>query len=362
MKNQATPTIAHFLLHSVLSDSPPNHALKLAYKDLGYSVDEYSQDADSSTNHTGVSFGFRWLVKNIWRSHWRRYSAFSCTSEDPVPLAGILAFVWRKPLIFLADEIKSGTYRGDRPERWKQLCRWAMRRATITIVNDDSRIKLQQEYAQLSSSHTVVVYPGCFIDPPKSGDANELRKGWGVKKNEKVVCFSGACNLTTGIDLALDALNANDNIRVVTQPLSITDMDRFFLDRLNYSDRLYVQKERLTWRDAWASAGAADIGVAFYRNQAPQFQNMGVSSNRLCMFLAMGVPVIVNKQPSFDFLHEFECGIQVETQEEFDKAIKTILDNLDVYKKNALRCTKEYINTKGRYETLHAQIKSCLEA
>ena len=362
MPNQSQPIIAHFLLHSVLSDSPPNQALKKAFSDLGFSVDEFSPDAEPSGSQTQVSLGLKWLVKNIWRTHWREYDAFSCTSEDPVVLAGLLSYVWRKPLIFISDEIKSGSYRGDRPEYWKKICRWAMRRASITIVNDEARIELQREYAALEDAQKVVVYPGCFLNPPELGNVAALRKEWGVTKDQSVLCFSGACNLTTGIDLALDALKNRADLCLVTQPLAINDLDRFFLDRLIYSERLFVQEQRLTWNDSWASAAAADIGVAFYRNQAPQFRNMGISSNRLCMFLAMGVPVIVDRQPSFDFLHDYECGIQVTTQDDFDDAVKTILDDLDNYKKNALRCTLDYINTKRRYKVLLDQLEIELRA
>ena len=98
--------------------------------------------------------------------------------------------------------------------------------------------------------------------------------------------------------------------------------------------------------------GGADIGVVIYLNQAPQFQNMGISSNRLCMFLAMGVPVIVSKQASFQFVEDYDCGVMVENSEEFSVAVDKIRANISVMKKNALLCAREYIATQNRYDDL----------
>jgi len=126
----------------------------------------------------------------------------------------------------------------------------------------------------------------------------------------------------------------------------------FLLHRVNGAERIYIEKKRLGWRDAWASMGGVDIGVVMYRNTAPQFQNMGISSNKLCMFLAMGVPVIALQQKSFEFLEQYECGILVETEQQFFDALRTIKENLAVMKKNALRCAADYINAPQRYVLL----------
>jgi glycosyltransferase involved in cell wall biosynthesis len=95
-----------------------------------------------------------------------------------------------------------------------------------------------------------------------------------------------------------------------------------------------------------------DIGVVVYLFNAPQFQNMGTSSNRLCMFLSMGVPVIASRQPSFEFLEKYDCGVLVENEREFIDAIDTIQNRLPEMKENALRCAKEYIDAPGKYKKL----------
>ena len=99
-----------------------------------------------------------------------------------------------------------------------------------------------------------------------------------------------------------------------------------------------------------------DIGVVIYNNPAPQFQHMGTSSNRLCMFLAMGVPVIASRQDSFRFLEKFDCGILVDDSRGFSAAVDMIRDRLAEMRANALRCWKEYIRAPERYIHLREAI------
>jgi len=346
---------AHFLLLASLEKSPPNDALRRAYEELGVELNYFAPDMGESSaqqkTHFSCSYGIKWLLKNGISRKWRQYDYFSCTSEDPVVIAGVLSVLYRKPLIFLSDEIKSGSYRGDRPENWKKLCRWAMRRAAVTIVNDESRIQLQKDYAALADDKVVTVYPGCFLEPPAPVE----------RKNNTdapvVMTYSGGFNMTGGVSWALSALQDIPDLQLLVQPLGVSDLDRLLLEQHFLKDRIEVTNRRLNWQEAWQSMGNADIGIAIYHNDSPQFQNMGISSNRLCMFLAMGVPIITSKQDSFKFVEEYDCGVMVDSQEEFTAAVKKISANLTEMKKNALRCTEEYINTSGRFTALVEYIK-----
>ena len=160
---------------------------------------------------------------------------------------------------------------------------------------------------------------------------------WGVPEDALVVGASGNFNLTAGADWLIDALKIPGRYGVI-QPLGTDPLALFLLKRLEMSSRIYVEEKRLDWRTAWAQAAAMDIGVVIYKNPAPQFQHMGTSSNRLCMFLAMGVPVIASRQDSFRFLEEFDCGILVDDSRGFSAAVDRIRDRLVEMRANALRC------------------------
>lgn len=361
------PRAAHFLLVPELLHSPPNRAIIEALLNCGYRVDVFAPGSADDPGPYGpavtthrAEYSIRWLSRHLAEPRWWGYSCFSGTSEDPLGVVGMLAALTRRPSFLLVDEIKSGAYRGDRPERWKRLGRWAMRRARFTIVNDDSRVQLLRDYASLPPEAPVIVYPGCFHQPPPPDPAfrRELRERWGLPQEALVIASSGALNLTAGADWLVQALQEEPELHAVIQPLAISPLCLFLLGRLGLGPRLYLQQERLSWQEAWRSAVGADIGLAIYTNPAPQFQHMGTSSNRLCMFLAMGVPVIATRQASFRFIEEYDCGVLVENYSEFRAAIQRIGSRLPEMRANCRRCFNEYIMPPDRFPHLQQAIAS----
>ena len=353
-------TTAHFVNYDNLAASPPNRAIIESLIEMGYHVDIYGPGENFQVSDYGnhvstyqVNYSVRWIIKNLFKPKWCRYSAFSATSEDPLNIMGLLSFVWRKPSFSLVDEIKSGAYIGNRNKHWKKIARWSIRKSDFQIVNDECRKPLLEDYLD-TRDLDILVYPGCYDSPPQAADRTATRQRWGFSDSDLIVADSGYFYTTHSAPWLFHAFSHNQDIRVVLQALNINPIARLLLEYIEGRERLYAEIEQLPWRTSWAQMASADIGVAVYRQPGPQFQNMGISSNRLCMFLAMGVPVIVSKQPSFKFLEHYNCGILVENEDEFLKAIDKISSNLDQMKSNALSCTQEYINApKARSELKH---------
>ena len=132
------------------------------------------------------------------------------------------------------------------------------------------------------------------------------------------------------------------------------------LNNISKTAKVYVEPKALSWQQSWESAVALDVGMAFYRQQGSQFQKMGISSNRLCMFLAMGVPVIGNRQPSYEFLERFGCGFMVSDLYEFQQAIDHVRRNLPAMRQACRTCFEEYIMPPGRYEGLSQAIAAVI--
>lgn len=354
---------AHFLLVHELAYSPPNEAIISALLSLGYAVDVYAPGGDFPVDAYGsnvralpVHYGCRWLMKHVFSPVWRQYDIFSGTSEYPMGVVGVLSAIYRKPSFCLADEIRSGSYYGNAPEYWKKLCRWGMRHSAFNIVNDETRIELQREYAGLSNKVGVLVYPGCFREPPSAIDKKAERVRWGIPEDAFVVGHSGWLNFMTGVDWVLEGLKMYPDSYAVLQPMRLEAITRYLIENFVAGDRLFIEGNRLSWKESWASMSAVDVGVVVYRNRGPQFQHMGTSSNKLCMFLAMGVPVIALRQNSFKFIEDYECGVLVETEDQFLDAIDKVKANFSTMKQNVLRCTAEYINVLERYRVLKEQI------
>jgi len=360
------PRAAHLLLVPELAGSPPNQAIINALIELGHDVDVFAPDHDRMdlAEYAGRAvahpfpggWGYRGLVRSLLSPHWRKYKSFSATAEDPLAVAGCLAQLHRRPMIALVDEIKNGSYAGDRSRRWKALCRRAIRSSQICIVNDESRIPLVRDYAARPADQPVTVYPGCFRSPPPAADAGATRRAWGAQHGELVIGVSGGVNLTSGFDWIVEAAAQTAGTFVLVQPVNLDPFTEYLLRRAIGAMRGHVEVNRLSWRDAWASAGACDIGVAIYRNAAPQFQNMGVSSNRLCMYLAMGVPVIASRQASFQFIEDYGCGVLVSNASDTVAALAVIRENLSAMRLAARRAAAEHIRANERFESLQQAI------
>ena len=352
---------AHFLLIPELLYSPPNKAIISCLLVNGYQVHIFAPGKLEGRTEYGpevfthhCEYTIRWLIRNMLRPFWSSISCFSGTSEDPLAVVGVLSELYRRPSFLLVDEIKAGSYRGNSSERWKRLCRWAMRKARFNIVNDASRIQLLRDYASLSPTSKVFVYPGCFHDPPqpRPSKRSQLRLKWGKGENDLIIASSGGFNLTAGADWLIQALEDDPNLHAVIQPLGVSELGLFLLQHLKVASRVYLEQERLSWQEAWESAVGFDIGLAIYTTPAPQFQRMGISSNRLCMFIAMGVPVICSQQDSFHFVEEYNCGVLVSNYDQFLAAIQLISGNLQAMRENCRRCFHEYIMPSDRYPRL----------
>jgi glycosyltransferase involved in cell wall biosynthesis len=356
---------AHFLLIPELINSPPNCAIINAYIQNDYVVDVFTPGSTPGNTIYGdsirvfrVEYSWVWIIRNILQTKWLSYDIISGTSEDPLGVVGLICSIYRKKGICLVDEIKSGSYRGDRSELWKRMCINGIKNSRFSIVNDSSRIDLLREYADLETNKEILVYPGCFYQRPEISSIKriEYRKSWGFGSSDFIIGSSGGFNMTAGADWLLKYIKENEDIRSVVQPLGVTPLSMFLLRNLDFSDRIYIQDKRMDWNEAWESAQGLDVGICIYMNQAPQFQNMGISSNRLCMFLAMGVPVIASKQKSFEFLEAYDCGVLVEDYKDFENSVRYIKDKWSVMRENCEKCFNEYINPNERYGTLSHRI------
>jgi hypothetical protein len=352
---------AHFLLVPELAYSPPNDAIVNALLELGCEVDLFAPGGNLSVDVYGpkvtanhVEYGKRWIMKNILSPRWRSYDIFSGTAEDPMSIVGLLSRLYRKPSFTLADEIRFG---GNRSERWKKLCKSGMRRSSFTIVNDESRIPLQRAYVNLPDSHQIIVYPGCFRKPPDPGNRKMIRSVRGIPDDSFVLCFSGTFFDHNGGLWMTSLLESRRDLFIWGQLVGKNNsLITGLLKKIRGSERLFVEKNRMSWQEAWASMSAVDVGMVVYLHNSPQFQNMGISSNRLCMFLAMGVPVIASRQSSFKFIEQYDCGVLVDNEEEFIDAIDYVKERHSEMRMNALLCAQEYINAQSKYDVLKRKL------
>jgi glycosyltransferase involved in cell wall biosynthesis len=152
-----------------------------------------------------------------------------------------------------------------------------------------------------------------------------------------------------------------EDLWVLGQIPNLDPLTRELLRRLRGSERLVLEERRLGWREAWSSMAAVDVGMVVYLQDAPQFCNMGIASNRLCMFLSMGVPVIASRQPSFQFIEDYGCGVLVERMDDVLDALRRIRAQQPQMAARALDCAREYIRAPERYVEWRDAVRRVLD-
>jgi hypothetical protein len=322
----------------------------------GFDVDLFAPEGDLEQDLYGehvrrfdVDYRRGWLQSNLGRKRWRDYDVFLGTADLPMAFAGSLAAVARRQVVTACDEIYVGGYEGSAALYWKPIVRWAMRRAVFTIITDEIRIPLQRSYAQLDESHEFIQYPCCFSGVYAGRSRAEARAELGIGDDEFVLAVTGSFSAANGADWVVDQLDRRTMSALIQPGGGQGPVIDALLARLEGA--IYLP-ERLNYFEAAEITVAADAAAVFYLSDKPQFQRMGVSSQKLCTALWLGVPVIATRQESFQFVEERKCGVLIDHQLDLDSAIEKIRTHRAEYATNAREVVNEHINPDARLNEL----------
>lgn len=327
----------------------------------GYDIDIFAPDGDlpqslypANVRRLAVEYRRGWLQRHMRRRLWRDYDLFLGTADLPMAFAGTIAKLAGRPSVTVCDEIYLGGYEGMATTfYWKKLSQWAMRRAAFTIITDEVRIPLQREYASLSPQHEFVLYP-CAYPTPYSGRSRAVaRQAFGIDDEDFVISSTGAFTSNNACDWLVRLVSGDVRALIQTggRPDPVLDS---LLDRL--SGLLYFP-ERVEWRESTEITVAADVAAALYLSPKPQFQAMGVSSQKLCTALWLGIPIIATRQDSFRFIEQFRCGELVDCEADLPAAITRVRANRVEYAANASRAMREYVRPEERLQMLTERLR-----
>jgi hypothetical protein len=359
------PRVAFFESRADHFGRPFSDSIYAALLAAGFSIDVFAPDGDqpqeiypaTRVRRLGAEYRRRWLASQMIRSQWRSYDLFIGSADLPIAVAGTLAATWRRPTVFACDEIFVGGYLGDATGPWQRLARMAMRRARFTIIPDPARIPLQRECARLSDRHTFAQLPCSFLPLAHPPDRQQLRSALGIAPDDIVVSLTGALYPANGAPWAISLLR-HPRLKLLIQPGGPPDATlHALLSHLAETDRVLYRPERLEYRAAMELTAAADIGLVVYLNAKPQFQHMGLSSQKLCNYLNLGIPVVASTQPSFSFIEETACGALVSSSEELPPVVDAIAAAWTDYSAAAQRAAQDYVRQADHVTALSERLR-----
>lgn len=357
-----TRKAAYFELRADYFGRPLDDAILRALLANGFDVDVFAPAGDqpqdlypANVRRCSVEYRREWLQRHMRRSFWREYDLFLGTADIPMAFAGTLAALARRPVVTVADEVYVGGYTGTATLYWKNIARWAMRRSAFTIITDEVRIPLQREYASLPAKHEFVQYPCCYPTPYAGRSRDAARQALGFDDGDFVVSMTGAFTHLNGADWIVRLLD-DTSVRALIQTAGVREP---LLDALlTRLDGAIYLPDRLGWRESAEITVAADVAATIYLSWFSQFQAMGVSSQKLCSALWLGMPVIATRQDSFRFIEQYRCGELIAGEAELAAAVARIRANREEYAANAARAVREFIRPQERLEALTTRFRA----
>jgi hypothetical protein len=321
----------------------------------GFDVDVFAPDGAlpqtlyPHVQRREVTYRRSWLQAQVRPGRWRVYDLFLGTVDLPMAFAGTLAGIARRPVVTACDEIFIGGYEGDARTYWKAMTRWGMRQSAFTVITDPVRIPLQREYADLPADHEFVQYPCCYADPYAGPSREEVRGALGVADDELLLSCTGSFTSWNGAQWIVP-LAGRDGLRVLVQTAGAREPVTDAL--LARTPGVLYHPERLGFREAAELTVAADVSFVGYLSPFPQFRHMGVSSQKLCTSLWLGVPAIATRQESFAFVEDLGCGVLIDHEDELPAAIARIRADREGYSARAKTAVGAYVRPAERLEAL----------
>ncbi len=124
--------------------------------------------------------------------------------------------------------------------------------------------------------------------------------------------------------------------------------DSTYLEKLNSkfdNPSLKITNNLLEFREIPSLLKDVSIGICFYRIDNLNERLTAFSSEKIALFLLNGIPIIVFKNESYDYLFEkFKCGIAIRKIEDLDQAVNKILLNYETFSNNSKLAFSEFFN------------------
>jgi glycosyltransferase involved in cell wall biosynthesis len=261
---------------------------------------------------------------------YRRHSVFSSDY--------LLSRLFKIPCVTEVNGIVSyeseTSLRGDTFSQWliSDIEKRSFKRADKYIVVT-ARLKdtLADEY-DIPLNKIAVVENGANTNLFQPADMALAKRELNLKAENSFLCFVGSLAIWHGVKYFISAMPfilkecPNARALIVGDGPLKSELMRL-ASQLNISDKVTFSG-RTDYEKVPRYINASDVCVV-PSWQYGRIQKIGLSSLKLCEFLACGKPVVASRISGFEFIEENDCGYLVnpESPQELAKAIITLLGN-----------------------------------
>jgi len=295
----------------------------------------------------------------------RRYSLFMANPIEALIFGAIAAEVARSPLVVFSDELFTENDLCYVQHRRRSLMNWAHRRAAFTVITDKIRTSVLRQFARLPENHIFYELPNSPSGAPQAVDKASLRDRIGIPTDGTIVLMAGLFAPSMGNDLLLNALpQFPPKTYLVFQSSSRTQYTPDVVAFCKLAEHHFPVRflyDTLPYELVDQVVASCDIGVVFYNSRGPNFDLCGKGSGKLCRYLRLGKPVIVNHQGHLEWVAGYGAGEVANSSDELLQAVEKIMANYQKYSEKALTCYEEHFAFDKYYPPIHEAIRQLLQ-
>ncbi|HET8670187.1 MAG TPA: hypothetical protein VFM05_06015, partial [Candidatus Saccharimonadales bacterium] len=296
----------------------------------------------------------------------RRYSLLMANPIEALICGAIAAEVSRTPLIAFSDELFTEDDLICMPYRRRALMNWAHRRAAFTVITDSIRASVLRQSTGLPENHTFYELPNSPSGVPKAVDKAIFRDRISIPPDATIVLMAGHFAPSMGNDWLLNALpqfppktylvfQITNQGRCTPDVVALCKLaEHHFPVRFLYNPLPYELVDQVV--------ASCDIGVVFYNSRGPNFELCGKGSGKLCRYLRLGKPVIVNHQGHLEWVARYGAGEITQSPAELAQAIQKIRANYQTYSEKAYQCYQQHFAFEKYYPPIHNAIHQLIRA
>jgi hypothetical protein len=293
----------------------------------------------------------------------RRYGLLLANPIEALICGAVVAQLIRVPFVAFSDELCTEED-CSMPSRRRSLMNWAHRRARFTVITDRIRSDVLRNATGLLENHTFYELPNSPSGIPATVDKRDLRDRIDVPHDATVLLMPGYFAPSMGNDLLLNAIpRLPDNTYLLFQFSEGGMLGRDAVVLCKLTEKKYPVRflfDPVPYDRLDHVVDSCDIGMVFYNGRGPNFDLSGKGSGKLCRFLRLGKPVIVNRQGSLEWVAEYGAGEVANSTEELVQATQNIGANYEKYAKRALSCYQEYFAFEKYYPPIHRAIRELI--
>lgn len=296
----------------------------------------------------------------------KRYSVYVAAGIRGLMVAAVLSRVTGVPVVYHCLELyPSRELHSLTGKIYKQMERWANRRAACTLIQDDLRARMLSEDNGVPAD-TLLRFPVSSFGPAQRVPNDSLRARFNIAPEDKVILCAGAIHsaFVPSEELIAAAQSWPLSWRLVLHSnVRLQTWEREKLRSLDKASRVLFSDDPIPYDRLPQFVAGADVGLALYRRCDDNIYNLGLSSGKLAEYARAGLPIVVSDFPGIrERVERYRCGVNVAGMDEVGKGLASIFSDYETYSRNSREFFERELALENFMPAVSAKVASLAAA